>query len=744
MARLEREYKDGEITARQADIGNYVFDIQASEVEAVATRLFEQQRSGTISWSGLPDSDKAPWRAQAGRSLSALADLGYRVEQAADPLAARVAAERTAALAQSAVSEAEKLLRMGEPLLAYNTVQQALADRPGECRLRQLKGLALARSGALRRANEELVSLRDEGCIDGETLGLLARTHKDLGLAATDSATRERHLAAAFEIYATGYRQSDRCGAIAEAYYTGINAATMAFLRGHIERAREIATEVEKLCQQALQESAADAYWPQATLAEAALIIGDHEVAQKRYAAAASLAGTRYGDLSSTRHQARLLLEHQGQSTSWLDSAMRIPPVLVYTGHMIDSPGRSQPRFPPEMESTVRAEIRRRLERLEPVAAYGSAACGADILCLECVQELGGELHIVLPFQAEQFLTESVDFRHDGHWRDRFERLLESANEVLVIGEQPPPSGTSTFEYANLTMTGLARLRAQMLDTRLQGLAVWDGTGAGDEGGTGSMVSMWRGNGVPLEHVALPAVAAPAGSMQAHKSQHAAEQLATGAGQEAFEYKIKAMLFADAVGYSRLSEDQIPLFFKHYVGAVAEFNEKTSHKAVHVETAGDGMYMVFDDTGTAAHYALGLSELINSHDWQSLGLPQDMGMRIGLHCGPVFVGLDPITCAPLYTGIHTSRTARIQPITPPGQVYASSAFAAVAAVRGIAGLRFSYIGRTQLAKHYGALPLYNVKRLELPVAKGEQKIRKRTAPVCNQSKRAESSSTVRS
>jgi len=35
-----------------------------------------------------------------------------------------------------------------------------------------------------------------------------------------------------------------------------------------------------------------------------------------------------------------------------------------------------------------------------------------------------------------------------------------------------------------------------------------------------------------------------------------------------------------------------------------------------------------------------------------------------------------------YTGSHTNRAARIEPITPPGQVYASSAFAAVAAATG--------------------------------------------------------------
>ena len=610
--------------------------------------------------------------------------------------------------------EAESLLHIGEPLLAYNVIKQALTDQPGNIRLRQLKGLALARSGALRRANEELASLRDEGFTDGETLGLLARTHKDLALAAADSASREQHFGAAFDIYATGYSESRRCGAVADAYYTGINAATMSFLRGDIERAHEIAADVENLCQIAISESneGAEAYWPQATLAEAALILGNERAARERYAVATTLAGGRYGDLSSTRHQARLLLEHQGASTAWLDDVMRMPPVLVFTGHMIDAPGRPRQRFPAQMESEVRASILAKLQQLEPVAAYGSAACGADILCLECVLELGGELHIVLPFPAEQFRAESVDFQPDGRWGERFEHLLKCANEVLVIGERPPLGGTSTFEYANLIMTGLARLRAQMLDTDLQGLAVWDGAAASGEGGTGSLVSMWQSSGVPLQHIPLSDDAASVNQVEVDGAENAAGLPTKVAGQWAFEYKIKAMLFADAVGYSRLSEDQIPLFIEHYVGTIAEFNERISYKALHIETAGDGMYLVFDDPGAAAHYALGLSELINSCDWQSLGLPEDMSARIGLHCGPVFTGIDPITDTPLYTGIHTNRTARIEPITPPGQVYASSAFAAVAAARGSEGLRFSYIGRTQLAKHYGALPLYHVKRSE--------------------------------
>jgi class 3 adenylate cyclase len=182
------------------------------------------------------------------------------------------------------------------------------------------------------------------------------------------------------------------------------------------------------------------------------------------------------------------------------------------------------------------------------------------------------------------------------------------------------------------------------------------------------------------------------------------------AAETPFPHEIKAMLFADAVGYSKLSENQIPTFIARFLGAVAELSERTAHPPIHMETAGDGLYFVFSNTADAAHYALELNELVRKSDWQEHGLPPTFDMRIGLHCGPVFCCQDPITKLPLYTGPHTSRTARIEPITPPGQVYASSAFAAVAAATGVDDLVFSYIGRTQLAKKYGSLALYHVQR----------------------------------
>ena len=194
-----------------------------------------------------------------------------------------------------------------------------------------------------------------------------------------------------------------------------------------------------------------------------------------------ALAKGRYGDLSTTRRQARLLAAHLPVDDAWLADVLRIPPVLVLTGNMIDREGRPVPRFPAGLESAVRQAMRDSLQAARPLAAYGSAACGADILCMEIVHELGGEIHVVLPFPPNEFRTASVDVA-PGDWGARFDRLLEVASTVTIASDHRASGSVATFEYVNLLMTGLGQLRAELLDTTLLGLAVWDprgGRGAG-------------------------------------------------------------------------------------------------------------------------------------------------------------------------------------------------------------------------------------------------------------------------
>jgi class 3 adenylate cyclase len=607
---------------------------------------------------------------------------------------------------RSTIDAVERCLRQGEPLLAYNAVQEGLQAFPASLRLRQLRGLAVARSGDIERANQLLRQLADEGIADAETLGMLARTHKDLALRSREASVSAEHFASAFRIYHQAYQAARGGGVAADAWYTGINAAAIAVLQGDLAGARAIAGEVRDLCIGALATpSAATDYWLAATLGEAALILGNEIESAGHYGRAASLAAGRYGNLGSTRQQAQLLAARLPGHSGWLSEVLKIPPVVMYTGHMIDQPGRTLPRFPIELETAVAAAVRQRLEILRPMAAYGSAACGSDILCLEAMLELGGETHIVLPFPPAEFHRVSVDFAL-GRWGERFERVLAAANSVTITSDHRARGSRATFEYANFILTGMARLRAHVLQTDLRGLAIWDEKppSGGGGGGAASLVNLWQSQQVGVEHVRLTELRGDSPA-PGEKSEASPMDDRPPAG---FSHEIRAMLFGDAVGYSGLSEDQTPYFITQFLGAVADLNARTAQRPEHVETTGDGLYMVFRSVRDAGYYALTLNKLVTGTDWASRGLPNGLNIRVALHCGPVYCGRNPVTGSPLYTGPHTSRTARIEPVTPPGQVYASSAFAAVAAAMGVDGLSMHYVGRMPLAKGYGLLGLYHL------------------------------------
>ena len=175
-----------------------------------------------------------------------------------------------------------------------------------------------------------------------------------------------------------------------------------------------------------------------------------------------------------------------------------------------------------------------------------------------------------------------------------------------------------------------------------------------------------------------------------------------------------AMLFADAVNFSKLTEQQIPLFLNHFLGAIGKLISTSPHAPSIKNTWGDGLYFVFSDVRDAGLFALDLCELMVSTDWSKKGLPKAINLRIALHAGPVYSCVDPVTGQPSFTGTHVSRAARIEPITPPGQVYASQAFAALSAAQGVKEFTCDYVGQTPLAKGYGTFATYHVRNARSP------------------------------
>jgi len=737
---------------RVADLPSHLQELAETLASRVYTvrarqRLERSKNNGELvtatypPYEELPNVEKQEYRNAAIEALRAIVDSGYRL----DPIAANQISqpplqsepglnlEQIGSLNLSAViafwqarvpeewastsgiyrAAARRVLKLGEPLVAYDILTEALRNKPTDVELRQMLALSLARSGATQRANLILTQLRDEGHRDEETLGILARTHKDLWMHAPTKADANRQLKLAYKFYHEAYKLN-------RGYYSGINAATLALLVGKEDEAKALAKAVRALCLAELSELARDSqyrYWPIATLGEASLIARRWSDAEDWYAQAAEIATGQYADLSSTRRNARILLNHFHRDSTAIERALKIPGIVVFAGHLIDRPERSTARFPAKLEPAVREAIHSRIRKIAPGFGYASAGCGSDILFFEALLENGGEAHVVLPYEKEQFIKDSVSFA-DANWVNRFERILERATSVTTASSERIEEGSMSFEYANLLLFGLADIRARQLETDFVPLAIWDKKPGDGPGGTASAVAHWKNLGLDVQVIDLAKILKREIGVRVKTRPPAPvsrqQSKARGPARASLPTRIMAMLFADAVNFSKLTEQQIPLFLNHFLGAIGKLISTSPHAPIIKNTWGDGLYFVFDDVKHAGRFALELCELMVQTNWGKTGLPKGINLRIALHAGPVYACVDPVTEQPSYTGTHVSRAARIEPITPPGQVYASQAFAALAAAQGVKEFTCDYVGQTPLAKGYGTFATYHVRSARSP------------------------------
>jgi class 3 adenylate cyclase len=172
------------------------------------------------------------------------------------------------------------------------------------------------------------------------------------------------------------------------------------------------------------------------------------------------------------------------------------------------------------------------------------------------------------------------------------------------------------------------------------------------------------------------------------------------------------MIFADAYHFSKLSEEQMPRFIADFMGPIAALAREARPEPVYQNTWGDGLFFVFEKVGDAGRFALKLADCVAGIDRKAASLPEQMSLRIALHAGPVYRFKDRIINRQNYIGSHVNRAARMEPVTPPGQVYSSDAFAALAALHAPGQFRFDYIGRVPLAKSFGEFPMYHVQEMK--------------------------------
>lgn len=172
---------------------------------------------------------------------------------------------------------------------------------------------------------------------------------------------------------------------------------------------------------------------------------------------------------------------------------------ILFTGHMVDLPGRREPRFPQEAESAAWLAIRARIEQARQrtrgrIVGIASGARGGDLLFHEACRLFGIERRMVLPFLPQAFIDSSVAGVPNGGWEAKFWDNWDSLKdgERIVIHQTKQ---ADSYVECNRRMVVIAEELAGAYEV----LALWDGKPGDGPGGTWDHIEALRNIGAKLD-----------------------------------------------------------------------------------------------------------------------------------------------------------------------------------------------------------------------------------------------------
>jgi len=432
-----------------------------------------------------------------------------------------------------AAFRAEAWIKAGEALrkaerfdFALEQLERGLEIEPGNLRGLREKGVCLQRLACAGspghspdRAREHYRNVLVTYPNDPETWALLGRVDKDAWVAAwrqpgktpeqmrDEAAYEGALLRAAIDSYAKGYRRNP------SHYYSGINALTLMHLNRHLTNDarydREMATMAGAVRFGAECEAdEGQLFWSLATLGDLEVLVGTPDSVKATYKEAVARNEKDWFALDSSRAQLQMLKdlgfrpEHIDAGIATFDRALQklAQPedkwqprqVFLFSGHMIDAPGRTPPRFPPAKESIAARKIAEALDQLGASPddlALTQGACGGDLLFTEACQQRGVKVHWLQPFREPDFIDKSV-VRGGESWRNRYldakAKLAAPIRSAPGDLGDPPPSSEPGYPYQRCNLWLLYTALACGVN-KVRFVCLWNGGGGDGPGGTAHM-----------------------------------------------------------------------------------------------------------------------------------------------------------------------------------------------------------------------------------------------------------------
>ena len=566
--------------------------------------------------------------------------------------------------------------RAGDHLKVYVLAEAELKLHPGNEFYQYSLVLSLAKCDAAQRALDSFYHYKLYLSQSADVLALEARILKDLAFSRPDEVSLHK----AADSYHKIFSQTGD-------YYRAINAATLYLLSGDRQQSMVLAKQALALAQQDGQPI----FYNLATQAAALLVLGRSADAQPVIVAVAQLEADDLVRRARTRQRLKLICDYHLIDDAILDCLLP-ETVIYYCGHVFD-PHRPVSE---SQEVALAAQIESAIASHHATVAYGSLAAGADILFAEAVLNNGGELNIWLPFGKVDFCARAVRPVGDA-WVIRFEACLLRANTVSYATESNFMGDDTIFEYCADIGMGMAIMRSNSLGASVLQLAVWDEVVKYPSSGVCRNVAKWRSLKKPVEVIPCSMAKFP-------------REYRTLPDEETqIQRELHAILFSDIRGYSKLSDRDVLWYFNVLNPYLAKAIEKFRPEIQLIDTWGDGIYMITKRASVAARIAFALNEALAQLDQSMLELEEPLLMRIGLHYGPVFSLYDHFEQKQTFSSNEVSKTARIEPVTPAGEIFGTEAFVAMLELEGDQCATFEYAGTLPSAKNYGSFGMFHIR-----------------------------------
>lgn len=406
---------------------------------------------------------------------------------------------------------------------ALEQLDAGLAVNPDDLAGLREKGTCLQRLALLKKSGYTLDKARlhyrhvlENYPNDAETWALLGRIDKDEWISSWrvkdadqeqmrgDGAYEDALLRAAIDSYRQAFRRNP------SHYYSGINALMLMHLYFDLTgdtRFRQEAETMAGAVRFAADVETEPSFWSKATLGDLEVLVGTPASVTTAYKEAVAKAEKDWFALNSTLSQLHLLKDLDFHSEN-VDAGIAVleralarltkpeaqwqpGKVFLFSGHMVDRPGRQPPRFPHDKAAVAAEKIFEALVALDACEndlALTQGAAGGDILFAEACVKLGIRLQLLQPFPEAEFIQRSVLPSEQGQtWRERYFKLKEQLPfppRSMLDELGPLPKGADSYERCNrwLLYTALA----SGID-KVRFICLWNGEGGDSLGGTEHM-----------------------------------------------------------------------------------------------------------------------------------------------------------------------------------------------------------------------------------------------------------------